>query len=70
MHRIVSNKIVNLIRKTLKYQLFNGKIEEYLDPESKSGADDNISSIKQNFNKEDYKINEKAKEASFKAIKS
>ena len=60
MHRIVSNKIVNLIRKILKYQLFNGKIEEYLGPESKSGADDNISSIKQNFNKEDYKINEKA----------
>ena len=29
MYRVVSNKIVNLTLKTLKYQLFHGKIEEY-----------------------------------------
>ena len=60
---------MNLTRKALKYQLFNGKIEEYLGPESKSGCYDDISSIKQNFSKEDYKINTKTKEASYKSNK-
>ena len=66
MYRIVSNKIVNLARKALKDQLFKDKIEEYLGSDTKSDFNHSISSVKQNLNKEDYKINEKAKEASSK----
>ena len=69
MYSVVSNKIVNLTRKALKDQLFNGKIEEYLSYDSRPGGNDNISSIKQNLNQEDYTIKEKAKEASYKSNK-
>ena len=57
---------MNLTRKALKNQFFNDKIEEYLDSNSKSGGNNDITSIKQNLNKEDYKINDKTKEESFK----
>ena len=65
MYRVVSDKIVNLTRKALKIQLFNGKIEEYLDSNSKSSGYNDITDIKQNLNKEDYKINEKNKRRIF-----
>ena len=66
---IVSNKIVNSRRKALKDQLFNDKIEECFGSDTKSDFNHSISSIKQNLNKEDYKISEKVKEASFKSNK-
>ena len=64
MYRVVSNKIVNLTRKTLKNQLFNVKIEECISPEFDSYRNDNVSNINRNRNKENHKINEEAKEAS------
>ena len=69
MYSVVSNKIVNLTRKALKDQLFNGKIEEYLSYDSRPDCNDNVSSMKQILNQEDYTIKEKAKEASYKSNK-
>ena len=69
MYHVVSNKIVNLTRKALKGILYNGKIEEYLGSDSKSGGNDNISSIEQILNKEYYKIDEKGKDSSYKSNK-
>ena len=65
MYRVVSNKIVNLTRKTLKDQLFNVKIEECVHSEWDSYRNDKISNIKRNQNKENDKINEEAEEASY-----